>query len=216
MYSQSIQQIHAEFFQKVTHQFNHNVIREYMLIYFLKSNQPRQPVATFWTEPLSSFTISCNMHSPWGLSTHWEFFQKVLQNAITMYPVIYSIISLRVYVKIGPYWESIVITLKRAWWGHCDAFWRTFWKKLSMSGSASCVRCMLHEMVKELRGSVPKSSHWLPWWLLFQKVIQHVLPDYIVIELMGTFWKNSACICLDTLWIHWLKKSQWNHNVSAE
>jgi len=212
-----------QFIQKVSSRYMLNSFKMYPSIqsqcnqgvhvdYFLKVIT-KATSGYFVNETPEFFHISCNMHTPWGWATHWEFFfrkSSKMQHNVSGHVLNDFFESLM--LKIGLYWEYIVITLKRAWWGHCDCILRTFWKN-SQWVAQPHGGCMLHEIVKELKGSIHKVATGLPWWLLFESN-QHVP----LITLWLNWWyflKEFSVYLLDTFWIHCFKKSQWNHNVSA-
>ena len=160
---------------------------------------------------LGSFTILCAMHPPWVWATHWDFFQKVSSNVITMSPVgsfqsnhnktsmwfNFTTNSQRTHEVVARY---IVVTLE-------DTFWKkSQWVARTHGGY------IVNKIVKEPRvfiqkvpsgyfgGYIEKLTSmwslltlWSKWWIHCKRT-QHVSPGY----------------CLDKL----LKKSQWNLNVS--
>ena len=165
------------------HHFDHNVISRSHAVYFQKVST-KHPVATFWINPLGSFTILSTLCPPCSWATHWEFFQKVPSNVIKTYSTIYSMSSLRVYVEIEPHWESIVITLNKRPWGHCDHITGYFLKELSMSGSATWwTQC--RQNCERAQGIHSKSSHWM-LGRYFLKVNSMWPAGYIVIKVVDT------------------------------
>ena len=94
---------------------------------------------------LGSFTMFFTMYPACPWATHWEFFQNLSRNVITMCSTTYSLSSLRIHGKNQLNWGYIVITLKEPPWGRCDHISGQFLKELSMSGSGTCwIHCEEH------------------------------------------------------------------------
>ena len=172
------------------HQFDHNVPSGDMVITFTMS-----PVAYI----MVSFTMFFTMYSACPWATHWEFFQKLFSDVITMYSTTCSLSSLRIHGKNQLHWGYIVITLKEAPWGHWGHISGQFLKELSMSGSGTCwTHCEEH----------CERNHYVSHWGHCDHIDGHILNELNMCPL-STLWMWSPYIP----WAHWSHMAGYILNV---
>jgi len=157
-----------------------------MLILFESITRQQWPLCEWNPQVLSQFHVNA---STMRLSHSLRVLSEVLQNAITMSPPG----SILKYHNVFSYSPILTQTLKEII-GYMTryiviAFW-TFWKNFNEWLSLMVYACTWN--CERTKGSIHKvATGCLGDY--FQKVIS-MYPWLHVIELMGTFWKNSPCI----------------------
>jgi len=151
---------------------------------------PKYPLGTFWMKTMGSFTILFAMCPPWVWATHWDFFQNVSWNVITMSPggsfqsnhnetsmwFNFTTNPQRAHEVAAGY---IVVTLQD-----------TFWKKpqwVAQTHGGHIANNFVKEPMVFIQ-NVPRGY----FGGTFQKD-QHVITGHIVIKVGGTFQKSPAC-----------------------
>jgi len=169
---------------KLTHHFDLNVIGGYIVIK-LKMDPSNYPAGILWMNPPGSFKILIKMYPQCAWATHWEFFQRIPSNLITMYSTIYSMSSLRVCGKIEPHWEFVVSSLKRTHWAHYGHIFGYSLKEISMSGSDT-LWVHFDQNCERTQRVHSQNTCWVIWWVHFE--FDHNVPtNHIEIKVVSKF-----------------------------
>ena len=148
-------------------------------------NLANYPAGKLWTNPLGSFTILIKNCPLCAWATHWEFFQRIPINMITMCPVGSS---QRTYNKLSMWFNFTINSQRTQWvygWVHCDHIDGYSLKELSMSGSGIW---WVHfgQNCERTQGVRSKITCWVICWVLFERT--HNLPtDQSVIKVVSKF-----------------------------